>query len=517
MADGRLQHREVDKPSGEIPNDAIEPFSATAVYLTGPKIGITCRLDLLEGKDGMVTPVEYKRGEAPDVPFGAYEAERVQLCAEGLALLENGFKCREGAVYYLRSSRRVPIAFDEALIGRTAEIISDVRLMIKSNEVPPPLQDSPKCNGCSLAGACLPDEVNLIKAIEAEDKARQNGELPLRAVCTENDGKMPVYVVGQGHVVRKRGDRLEIWTKEEKVSEVRLMEVSQLSLYGGVEITTPAMVELMQRGAPVLHFTHGGWFMGIATGTVHCNVELRKRQFSMALDEAQSLCIARAIVSGKIKNCRALLRRSEQLHDPTVLETLERLSKDAESAQSIEQLRGFEGAAAANYFSGLSEMLSKSIDVSFEHRNKRPPRDPVNAVMSYLYGMLVKDAFVTLQAVGFDPYMGFYHQPRLGRPSLALDLMEEFRSAIADSVALALFNNRELTADDFPRVGVGVAIDPEAKRRVVAGYENRMATEVRHPIFGYKVSYRRVLEIQSRLLARHLFGEIAAYPPFLRR
>ena len=141
----------------------------------------------------------------------------------------------------------------------------------------------------------------------------------------------------------------------------------------------------------------------------------------------------------------------------------------------------------------------------------------MNAVLSYLYGVLAKELFVTLLAVGFDPYLGFYHQPRYGRPALALDMMEEFRPLIADSTAITLFNKNELNDKDFIKTGLGISLTPKAKKKVIAGYERQMEVEITHPLFGYTVSYRRVLEVQARLLSRVLSGEIKEYPAFSRR
>jgi CRISPR-associated protein Cas1 len=326
-------------------------------------------------------------------------------------------------------------------------------------------------------------------------------------------------VVGQGKTVRKRGERLEVWSYEEgKISEARIIEISKVCLFGGVEITTPAMVELMQRNVPVLHFSHGGWFEGICQGMSHKNVELRIKQFQWAGDEVRSLSIARKIVSGKIENCRTRLRRYDPNAPSVVLESLAKLSQEAERATSMQSLLGIEGAAGKAYFSKFGEMLKVGREsFSFEGRNKRPPRDPVNSTLSYLYGILVKELFSTLLAAGFDPYLGFYHQPRYGRPALALDMMEEFRPIIADSVAFKLFNKKELMDEDFIKTGIGISLTAEAKRKVVSGYEQRMQTEIVHPIFGYKVSYRRVLEIQARLLSRVLSGELSEYPAFIIR
>lgn len=162
-------------------------------------------------------------------------------------------------------------------------------------------------------------------------------------------------------------------------------------------------------------------------------------------------------------------------------------------------------------------MLKPNLECKFENRNKRPPTDPVNAVLSYLYGVLTKEVFVTLFSVGFDPYMGFYHQPKYGKPALALDLMEEFRPLIADSVALTLFNNKTLTLEDFEITKFGVSLKDNTKKKIISGYERRINTEITHPIFGYKASYRRILEIQVRLLGRTVTKEIESYTPFCTR
>ncbi len=528
--DGRFQHRRVDAKEDTIPEDEIETKTETvharSLFLTGPKVGVTCRIDLLEGDGERVTPVDYKRGNAPNVPGGAYEPDRVQLCAQGLVLRENGFKCDSGIVYFVRSKKRIPVAFDRALIKRTNDLISDLRKIAEKREIPPPLPDSPKCNRCSLAGICLPDEVNLLRDSHAKEAGEKGLLGKIRKLLPARDDAVPLYVVGHGNTVRKKGDLLEIWSrddatagKEGRVREVRLREISQVNLFGGVDISTPALVELMQRGIPVLHFTRGGWFQGLSAGHTHKNVQLRMRQFAWAEDRKKSLSVARALVYGKIRNCRTQIRRNDAnaKSSENALDRLERLSKDARNASGIEKLLGIEGAAAEVYFGRLGHMLKSDQEFSFKNRNRRPPKDPVNAVLSYLYAVLAKDMFVSLLAVGFDPYLGFYHQPRYGRPALALDMMEEFRPVIADATAITLFNKGELSDKDFIKTGIGVSLTSRGKKKVLAGYERRMETEITHPLFGYSVSYRRILEVQARLLSRTISGEIKEYPAFCRR
>jgi CRISP-associated protein Cas1 len=188
---------------------------------------------------------------------------------------------------------------------------------------------------------------------------------------------------------------------------------------------------------------------------------------------------------------------------------------------SAETLLALEGAAAKTYFAHFGGLLKAdeggTAGFDFTARNRRPPGDSVNALLSFLYAILAKDAAVTLQAVGFDPMLGFFHRPRYGRPSLALDLMEEFRPLVVDSVVLSMINNREVGKSDFVRRGGAVALTGEGRKKVLAAHERRMAIEVKHPIFGYTVSYRRLLEVQARLLSRHVLGEIPIYPAFCTR
>jgi len=494
----------VDKQSKE----KSKPITTRSVYLTGPKLGVICRLNLMEQEGRSVIPVEFKKGEAPFE--GAYESDMVQLCAQGLVLKENGFLCDEGMIYFGKAKKIVPVKFDEALTQKTKDLVSQIRSMTSQGKMPLPLTDSPKCDRCSFGGICLPDEVNLLR------KDKFLPETQVRMLLPAMDDKVPLYIVGQGCTVHKREDRLEIRSRDGKVNDARIREISQVCLYGGVEISTPATVELMQMGIPVLHFTHGGWFEGICLGHTNKNIELRIRQFEWARDSDKSLQLSKSFVSGKIKNCRTLLRRNDPEGSSDALELLARLAEEAEATSNVERLLGIEGSAAETYFSRFGSSLLKTDcpELSFEGRNRRPPRDPVNAVLSYLYGILAKETFVTLLAVGFDPYLGLYHKPRYGRPGLALDLMEEFRPLIADSTAVTLFNKKELTRKDFIITDAGVTMTYVGKHKVLAGYERRIETEVAHPIFGYSLSYRRVLEVQARLLSRVLFEEIGEYPAF---
>ena len=524
--EGRFQHRRVDRPSGELPSrtaneaadsdqeDAVpETIHARSILLSDTTLGAIARIDLIEGRGSVVTPVDYKHGQAPDVPEGAWEPERVQVCLQGLLLRANGYTCTQGILFFVESRQRVAVPLDDALVSRTLDLLAGIRGMASSGQIPQPLVDSPKCTRCSLVGICLPDEVNFLspkgQVVKQED---------VRRLAPARDDAIPVYVQAQGAVVGKSGDQLEVKQNGQTLQKVRLMEVSHLALFGKVQVTTQAVQELCDRNIPICYFSYGGWFRGITNGMSHKNVELRCSQYLGGMTPKIALPIAQQIVFGKIKNCRTLLRRNHREPPSAVLAELDRLADRARTALSLDTLLGVEGAAARTYFSEFQGMIkAESLEFDFRGRNRRPPRDPVNAVLSFLYAMLIKQALVTALTVGFDPYLGFYHQPKYGKPALALDLVEEFRPLIADSVCLTLINNGELGREHFITRGDATALTQNGRRKVIEAYERRMDTLVTHPIFGYAVSYRRILEIQSRLLSRHLLGELPIYPVFRTR
>jgi CRISPR-associated protein Cas1 len=297
-------------------------------------------------------------------------------------------------------------------------------------------------------------------------------------------------------------------------------------LLGNVQISTQAVQSLCEAGVPVTYFSMGGYFYGITTGLNTKNVVLRRSQFRLADSEWFPLSLARVLVAGKIRNQRTMLQRNHVEPKKPSLVTMKALADRAERAENLKSLLGFEGLAARTYFEEFAGMIkpgdelespSSGFSFDFEGRNRRPPRDPVNALLSLAYSMLAKDLTIACYAVGFDPYMGFYHQVRHGRPALALDLMEPFRPLIADSAVLSAVNTRMVTERDFVRVGESVALTPGGRKGFFRAYELRMDSLVTHPLFEYRVSYRRLLEIQARLLARVIEGEIAAYPVFVTR
>lgn len=522
--EGRHVHRRVDKPGGKLPpaedlgdpaqGGAMEKLHARSITLSSTRLGLIAKLDLIEGEGDHVTPVDYKRGKRPHVAHGAYDPERVQLCVQGMILSEHGYRCEEGVIYFAGSRERVRVEFTDELRQLTRQTIDGLRFVASGGRIPAPLEDSPKCPRCSLVGICLPDEINFFRG----------ADIVPRPLAVGLETAMPVYVQAHHAKVAKVGETLEISVDDVKTQTVRLINCSQLALFGNVYVTAPALMELMTRGVPVSWHSHGGWFMGHTVGIGHKNVELRRAQFRAADDERFCLRLAKGLIVAKIRNCRTLLRRNWKGGEApaALLEDFNGDMRRSVRVQDLQALLGIEGSAAARYFGSFANLIKPTgpegnFAFDFKTRNRRPPTDPVNAMLSFAYSLLVRVWHVTLSAVGLDPYLGFYHQPRYGRPALALDLMEPFRPLIADSTVIQAINNGEIRPTDFVSAAGSVNLSRDGRKRFIGSFERRMSLEVTHPLFGYRVSYRRLLELQARLLARHLLGELDEYPNFTPR
>lgn len=421
---------------------------------------------------------------------------------------------RKPSHFFRQTRERVEIPIDEELETQVRHTIESARDCAKSPSLPPPLDASPKCAGCSLNAICLPDEVRHLG----------EGGVDVRLLHPARDDALPVYVQQQGGRVGISNQNIQVSDRTGSVlQKVRLNDVSQFNILGNVSVTTPAIRELAQSGIPLSFFSFGGWYYGRIEGVASKNIDLRRAQFRSAEIPQICLTLAKGFVVNKIGNSRTLVRRNHPDPPREVLDGLDQMRAEAERSESIEALLGYEGNGARLYFSAFNGMLKArdesdpTFAMSFEGRRRRPPPDPINALLSFTYALLTKDWTIAVTSVGLDPYLGFYHQPRFGRPSLALDLMEEFRPIIADSVVLQVVNTGIIGAGDFVRSSLGVAIKAPARKKLIEAYERRMDQLVTHPVFDYRISYRRVLEIQARLLGRFLTGEIPRYPGFTAR
>src|ERR1043166_6092886 len=552
---------EAAEPGPEAPNQKApvenEVIHSRSVQMGSDRLGVVAKMDLVESKAEKedlftaleVCPVDYKAG-APREGQDAnelWDTDKMQLGLQVLILRDNGYTCHEGVIYYRATKQRVRLPVTPELESWILQNIAEARRVV-TGPIPAPLVHSPKCVRCSLAPVCLPDETRMLshesvsepregaEPREAPTLPRSDGPSVPRRLMAARDDTRPLYLNTQGFRVGCKEEVLQVKEKDKLVEEVRIRDLSHVALFGNIQISTQAIQSLCEMEVPVTYFSMGGWFYGITRGHALKNVFLRMEQFRLARDKTLCLSLARQFFHGKIRNHRTLLMRNHLEPPEPIILKLKRASEDALGADSIEELLGIEGAAASQYFQYFSGMIKVTDDLaapanqggtqpakqlafnfSFDNRNRRPPTDPVNAMLSLAYSLLAKDCTLAGLAVGFDPYVGFFHQPRFGRPALGLDLMEEFRPLVAESTVLSCINNRVVTEKDFVRAGQAVNLSAPGRKRFFQTYEQRMNSLITHPLFDYKVSYRRALELQARLLAKTLTGEITEYIPLLTR
>ncbi|HYG22087.1 MAG TPA: CRISPR-associated endonuclease Cas1 [Verrucomicrobiae bacterium] len=543
----KAENKEPDDKSGDAAsssesNEEPETIHSRSVQMGSERLGIVAKMDLVESKtekDDLlsaleVCPVDYKAG-APkegEETNELWDTDKMQLGLQALILRDNGYTCNEGVIYYRATKQRVRLPITPELENWILHQITNAKHVI-AGSIPAPLVHSSKCVRCSLAPVCLPDETRMLTQSSVKTEADVSAEAPRRLIAARDDTR-PLYLNTPGYRVGCKDEVLTIKDKDKLIDEVRMRDVSHVALFGNVQISTQAIQSLCEQEVPVTYFSMGGWFYGITRGHALKNVFLRMEQFRLARDEKTSLSLARQFVHGKIRNHRTLLMRNHLEPPEATITKLKRASEDALTANSIEELLGIEGSAASQYFQQFGGMVKveddlpglgiqventkqRTFNFNFNHRNRRPPTDPVNAMLSLAYSMLAKDCTLAALAVGFDPYLGFYHQPRFGRPALGLDLMEEFRPLIAESTVLSCINNRVVTDKDFVKAGQAVNLSAPGRKRFFQTYEQRMSSLITHPLFDYKVSYRRALELQARLLAKTLTGEITEYIPLMTR
>ncbi|HWV57845.1 MAG TPA: CRISPR-associated endonuclease Cas1 [Longimicrobiales bacterium] len=525
--EGREAHRRVDRLDHVLPDpDASDdddsdtassegderPVISRSVALASERLGITAKLDLVSTAGDEAVPVDTKRGRVPNNPERSWEPERVQLMAQGLLLREHGFRTDHGVLYFTGSKTRVDVHFTPELEALTLRLIDEARRATRSPVLPDPLEDSPKCNGCSLAGICLPDETLALRHVQADPP--DAGHDAVRRLYPVRDDALPLYIQEQGARVGKRGDVLVITRNGGEIASARLKDVSQLVLCGNVFITAQALHLLCEASVPIVHLSRGHWFYGITAGITLRNAYDRAAQFDAASNPARRLELARKIVAAKGANQRTLLLRNGRPRPEQVAAEMATLLRKIEHVESADQLLGIEGNVAAKYFSAFGTMLRpRDIDAdwAFESRNRRPPRDPVNALLSFGYALLAKECTVALMAEGLDPWWGLYHQPRHGRPAFALDLMEEFRPVIVDSAVLTAINTGMVTASDFIRSNAGCVMRDSGRKAFIRAYEARLDQLATHPVFDYRCSWRSMIRLQARLLARWLRGDVPRY------
>lgn len=365
---------------------------------------------------------------------------------------------------------------------------------------------------------------------------------------TWEDGMATLYLTEPRSLVRKDCETLVVQIPEDKDRHapkrnvrVPLLKVSQVVVYGDVTLTSPALAALLEQGADICFCSPHGRFWGRLTSPLGKNSLVRLEQHQVHADPARALTLAKTFVRGKLSNMRTMLLRANRKRDEAApataaiaeaVATLERtvaqvdaLAPDPDGAvadpsrpqagTAYGRLLGLEGAGTAAYFGVFGNLLKNDWD--FERRQRRPPRDPVNALLSFGYVLLMNQVASAVSVVGLDPYVGFLHSSQFGKPALALDIMETFRPVVVDSVVLTVLNNGMLTRKDFEEELGAWRLKEAGRRAFLTKFEERLDTEMQHPVFAYKATYRRCLELETRLVSKWLLGEIPTFKPFVVR
>jgi CRISP-associated protein Cas1 len=468
-----------------------------AVEVASEGLGVVGRCDLVEVDDaGRAVVVEYK---ATPVRRRAEVTEpmAVQLALQAEALREGGFDVAGAAVYFTEHQTQVPVPIGPAEVELARRHVRGTAEVLASGSAPEPLEDDPRCTRCSHAGVCLPDE-------------RALGEVQRRVLVADPDSQV-LHLATPGARASIRAGRLRVEKKHELLASVPVERVLAVVAHGNVDISSGLVRELLWRRTPIVWCSGTGRVVGWATSGRTPNGGPRVRQH--VASDTGHLGLAREFVAAKIGNQATLLRRHGS-SVPTVT-ALRGLQRQVGAASSLVDLFGIEGDAAARYFAQFETMLVARVredqGLRFDTRTRRPARDPINAALNLCYGLLLADVIRAVVTCGLDPHAGFLHTSGRNKPALALDLCEEFRAPVADSVVIGAFNNGEVGASDFSMVTGSCRLRDAARSALISAYERRVMTQFKHPLFGYQVTWRRAMEIQARLVLGVVDGTQSSY------
>ena len=497
---GRRLHVELEKQEDE---------EWEELFLESSELGLRGRVDALRTRDGQTIPYEHKRGRChrgDNNQPQAWESDRLQVLAYA-CLIEAalGIPIQEGRIRYHADNILVHVPLDE--IGRqwVREEIAQANELRQSTHRPPVTENERLCTRCSLAPVCLPEEARL-----AHDREWQ----PVR-LFPEDDDRQILHILEPGTSVGRTGEQLKITRRNQPIEKVPARQVGQVVLHSFSQISTQALHFCADQEIGVHFVSGGGRYLG-SFDARRGSIQRRIWQYSALSNSEMCLELARKLVSCRAQGQRKFLMRGQR-GKPCVSEDLKAtitqmkaVLKQVPKAQSLPSLLGLEGNLAALYFGALPHLLSEGtpLELRFSGRSKRPPLDRFNALLSFGYALLLKDVMNSILAVGLEPALGFYHQPRSQASPLALDLMEIFRVPLVDLIVVASVNRNQWDVSvDFEVRGKQVWLTELGRRKFVVLYERRKEETWKHPVTEYSLTYRRLIELEVRLLEKEWMGE----------
>lgn len=489
MMIGEVEHRRSDDPK------ASRPTRMRALDVGSSRLGIVGRCDSVEIDDeGRATVVEFKATPVRRRAEVTYPMV-VQLMLEAEALREGGRDVVGAAVYFSSHEKRVPVPLDTSSVDAAVRELAACRQMLSEPVAPAPFEDDRRCTRCSHVGICLPDE-------------RRLGPVARRIVVADPDSQI-VHLATPGSRASLGGGRLRVHHRGEEVASAPIERVLGLVVHGNVDLSSALVRELLWRRLSIVWCSGSGRVIGWAQTADTPNGGSRVAQNVMSA--SGHLDLARRFVAAKISNQATILRRGSGVTEG--VRRLRRLQRSVLGAESIADVYGFEGEAASVYFSSFHTLVKPMLEGVSEKwtRTRRPARDPLNAALNYAYGLLLADTIRAVVSTGLDPHAGFLHSSGRNKPALALDLCEELRAPIADSVVVGALNNGEIKDADFATIEGSVRLRDRGRAALLGAYERRVTTKFRHPVFAYDVTWRRAMEVQARLVLGVVEGTVRRY------
>lgn len=497
---GRRLHAELEKQEDEDWED---------LFLVSEELGLRGRVDALRTRDGQTIPYEHKRGRCykdENKQPQAWDSDKLQILSY-CYLIESalGIKVTEGRIRYHADNVLVHVRFDDKGKKMVENAIITARQLRTSKHRPPVTENERLCTRCSLSPVCLPEEARLAHNQEWQ---------PIR-LFPQDDEREIVHILEPGTRVGRTGEQIKITRKDRPIEKIPAQQVGQLVLHSFSQISTQALHFCAHQGIGIHFVSGGGRYVG-SFDNRHGSIQRRIRQYEAFSNSDTCLSLAKKLVNCRGQGQRKYLMRSRRVKKlqstklERNIEQMQAILKQIPQITSIESLLGIEGKIAALYFATLPCILAIDIlpQMRFNGRNRRPPKDRFNALLSFGYSLLIKDVMNSILSVGLEPALGFYHQPRSQAAPLALDLMEIFRVPLVDMIVIASINRQQWDVDrDFEIRGEQVWLSETGRRKFVGLYEQRKQETWKHPVTNYSLTYRRLLELEVRLLEKEWMGE----------
>ena len=497
---GRRLHAELEKKEEEDWED---------LFLTSEELGLRGRVDALRTRDGQTIPYEHKRGRChrdENKQPQAWESDRLQILAY-CYLIESalGIKVIEGRIRYHADNVLIHVPFNEEGKKIVSKAIALARQIRTSTQRPPVTENERLCTRCSLSPVCLPEEARLVHNKEYE---------PLR-LFPQDDEREILHILEPGARVGRTGEQIKITRKDKPIEKIPAQQIGQIVLHSFSQISTQALHFCTYKGIGIHFVSGGGRYIG-SLDNRQGSIQRRIRQYEALNNSEFCLSLAKKLVNCRGQGQRKFLMRSRTSRKiksaklDQNIKQMQAVIKQIPQITSIESLLGIEGKIAALYFEALPYILSLDIPLQmrFNGRNRRPPKDRFNALLSFGYSLLIKDVMNAILSVGLEPALGFYHQPRSQAAPLALDLMEIFRVPLVDMIVVASINRQQWDVnEDYEVRGEQVWLSETGRRKFVALYEQRKQDTWKHPVTKYSLTYRRLLELEVRLLEKEWMAE----------